>query len=106
MLASSCKKSNSPNPTPSPTPSPTEVVIAKEVNVISNQTWNDNIISLDSTNFTVTLKKGITATQQIKAGDILVTAVGEGLLRKVKSVSTVNNEIKVETESASLTDLY
>lgn len=38
-----CKKHNSTDPTP--TPSPTEVVIAKEVKVISNQTWIDNIIS-------------------------------------------------------------
>ena len=71
-------------------PSPTDVVIAKEVKDISNQIWNDNIISLDSTNFAVIFKNIITSKFQFMAGDIIVTAVGEGILRKVTSICTVN----------------
>lgn len=98
MVLTTCKKGEEP-------PSPDDIIIAKEVKVISNQIWDKNIVSIDSTNYTITFSKDITSTQQIKAGDIIVSAVGEGLLRKVKSVSTVNNEIKVQTEPATLTDV-
>ena len=81
------------------------IVIAKAVKVINNETWNKQFISLDSTNYTITFSKNITSTLQIKVGDIIVSEAGEGLLRKVKSVSTVGNETKVQTESATLTDV-
>ena len=93
-----CKKNDLP------APSPTDIVIAKEVKVISNQIWNDNIISMDSTYFTIKFKKGITSTLQFKTGDIIINSVGEGLLRRVTSVSTVNNTIIIETGSASITE--
>ena len=95
----SCSKKNEPA-----SPSPTDIVIAKEVKVISNEIWNDYIISLDSTTFTVIFKNGITSKFQFKTGDIIVTAVGEGFLRKVTSISTVNNTLRIETGSASVTD--
>ncbi|HKK42765.1 MAG TPA: hypothetical protein VJ963_10180, partial [Bacteroidales bacterium] len=81
------------------------IVIAKEVKVVSNETWNNQFISLDSSNYTITFSKDITSTQQIRSGDIIVSSAGEGLLRKVKSVSTTNNEIKVQTEPVSLTEV-
>ncbi|MCK4344759.1 MAG: hypothetical protein KAX05_05675 [Bacteroidales bacterium] len=94
----SCQKDEEP-------PSPDEIIIAKEVKVITNQTWDEQFISIDSTNYTITFSKNILTTQQFKAGDIIVSTIGEGLLRRVKNVRTVNNEIIVETESASLTDV-
>ncbi|MCK4344762.1 MAG: hypothetical protein KAX05_05690 [Bacteroidales bacterium] len=94
----SCQKDEEP-------PSPDEIIIAKEVKVIKNQTWNEQFISIDSTNYTITFSNNILTTQQFKAGDIIVSAIGEGLLRRVKTVTTVNNEVIVETESATLTDV-
>jgi hypothetical protein len=40
----------------------------------------------------------------MKPGDIVVSSAGEGLLRKVKSISTVGNSIQVQTDQATLTD--
>ena len=41
---------------------------------------------------------------KIKAGDILISTAGDGLLRKVTSVNTVGTNIQVNTEFASLVD--
>jgi len=87
------------------TPASDAIVLAKEVKVIDIQTWNKQFISLDSTNYTITFSKNINSTKQIKVGDILVSGSGEGLLRRVKDVSTVGDELKVQTESATLTDI-
>lgn len=81
-----------------------DVVIPKEVKVIDSQTWNKNYISLDSVSKTITFSKDISSSQPMKTGDIVVSSAGEGLLRKVKSISTVGNSITVQTESATLTD--
>ena len=97
-LIYSCKKSETP-------PSPDEIIIAKEVKVINNQTWNEQFISLDSANYTITFSKNITSSYQFKAGDIIVSAAGEGLLRKVQNVSESGNEIIVQTVPASLTEI-
>jgi len=81
-----------------------DVVIPNEVKVIDSQTWNKNFISLDSVSKAITFSKDISSSQSVKTGDIIVSSAGEGLLRKVKSVSTVGNSITVQTESATLTD--
>ncbi|HPV55866.1 MAG TPA: hypothetical protein PKW61_01955, partial [Tenuifilaceae bacterium] len=60
-----------------------DVVIAKDVEVINNQTWNDNFISIDSTNYTLTFSPEISLSQSIKPGNIIISTIGEGLLRKV-----------------------
>jgi len=86
-------------------PTTTEnVIIAKGVNVISSQVWNKQIISVDPSNYTVRFSNDINSVQQIKVGDIIISDVGEGLLRKVKNINTINNELVVETEFASLSE--
>lgn len=86
-------------------PPPTGVVIAKEVKVLDTQTWNDQFISLDSTDYTITFSNNDSPIQQILVGDIIISSAGEGLLRRVKNISTVDDKIKVQTESATLTDV-
>ena len=99
IVFSSCKKNQSEDVSPVG-----DVVISKDAKVINSQTWDKNFQSLDSVNNIITFSKEITSTQPMYVGDILVSSAGEGLLRKVKSVTTVGNSIKVQTETATLTD--
>src|SRR5674476_261717 len=94
----SCQDDNEP-------PSSDEVIIAEGVQVINNQTWNDNLLAIDTTNYTIRFSEDISAAQSFKAGDYIISSSGEGLLRKIKSISSDNNEIVVQTEFASLTDV-
>jgi len=82
----------------------TQTIIAKGVNVIDSQVWNKQIISVDPSNYTIRFSNDINSVQQIKVGDIIISDVGEGLLRKVKNINTINNELVVETEFASLSE--
>ncbi|MBK8883834.1 MAG: fibrobacter succinogenes major paralogous domain-containing protein [Bacteroidales bacterium] len=81
-----------------------DVVIADNVSVIPNETWNKDFISMDSTNYTLTFSEDISPAMKIRPGDILISAAGEGLLRKVTSVNKVGSNIEVKTEFASLVD--
>ncbi|HOZ13547.1 MAG TPA: fibrobacter succinogenes major paralogous domain-containing protein [Tenuifilaceae bacterium] len=82
-----------------------DVVIAKDVEVINNQTWNDNFISIDSTNYTLTFSPEISLSQSIKPGNIIISTIGEGLLRKVKTINNVNNQIQIQTDPIFLTEV-
>jgi len=97
-VTSSCKKDNG-------SPSPDEVVIAKDVQVINNQVWNDNLVAVDTSDYTIRFSKNISTSQSFKAGDYIVSSSGEGLLRKITNVSTLNDETVLQTESATLEDV-
>jgi len=86
------------------TPGPDEIVIADNVNVLDNQTWNNSFESLDTSNYTLTFSNDIK--NLIKPGDVIVSSAGEGLLRKAVSVdSSISGKIIVQTEDAYLTDV-
>lgn len=98
LLSPSCKKQTEEDPPGD------EIVIAEEAKVIEESTWNQNFIAVDSANFTLTFSKN-EAIENIKAGDIIVSSAGEGLLRRVSSVEIINNEIIIQTSEATLTEL-
>jgi len=85
-------------------PLPNGVKISEKAKVISESNWNQNFVAIDSANYTLTFGRN-TEIEQYKPGDIIVSAAGEGLLRKVKSVQVVNDQVVVITENATLTDL-
>jgi uncharacterized protein (TIGR02145 family) len=96
LTLTTCKKDDN-------TPDPDKIVIAENVRVLDSQTWNDNFISMDSSDYTLTFTDNIK--NLIKPGDIIVTSVGEGLLRKAKSVdSSTVGKFLVQTEATYLTD--
>jgi len=98
-LSSSCKKDETV------APPVIEPATTNNVKVISNQIWNSNFVALDSVSKTLTLSKNITNSQPIQVGDILVSSVGEGFLRKVKSLNVVNDKIQVQTDPAYLSEV-
>lgn len=72
---------------------------------------SDSIITFidtNSTNDSIIINIGSIALDSIKVGDILASApyktFPSGLLRKVTSVSRLNNQIIIQTENAALTD--
>jgi uncharacterized protein (TIGR02145 family) len=96
-ILTTCKKDNT-------APVPGKTIIADNVSIIPDETWNNNLISMDSTNFTLTFSDAISSAMKIKPGDILVSGSGDGFLRKVTSVKTAGSDIQVATEFASLAD--
>jgi len=79
--------------------------VPETTKVIDEQTWQTNLNTIDSTDFTLYFDEGINGEMSIKAGDYLVSSSGNVLLRKIKNISTVNGEVKVETEFASHTEV-
>jgi len=92
---------------PQENPDPDKVIISENAKVIDDQTWETNMLSIDTTDYTITFREDITTAQELNPGDILVSASGNGLLRKIKNITKTKagSEIVVETEFASLTDL-
>jgi len=91
---------------PQDNPDPDEVIISENAKIIDDQTWENNVLAIDSTNYTITFKEDITAVKELKTGDILVSTIGNGLLRKITNITTTKagSDIVVETGYASLTD--
>lgn len=95
-----CKKENEPSP-----PGGNDTLsIPETTRVIDNITWNSNFVGLDSSDYTITFKKELTDEISINVGDIIVSQDGYGYLRKVTSIETEGNNIKVYTSFASLSE--
>lgn len=78
--------------------------VPETTKIIDESTWQTNVISIDSSNYTFTFNENLANKVTLKAGDILVSSVGEGYLRKVSNVVQENGEIKIYTEFASLNE--
>ena len=87
-----------------PPPPENEIVIPETTKVISNKTWDNNLTGIDSSDFTLYFKKDLTDETSLKVGDVIISTKGNGLLRKIKSISEDGDKIKIETEPAALTD--
>ena len=92
---------------PQENPDPDEVVVSESAQIIEDQTWDENILLIDSTDYTLTFREDLNALLPLEIGDVLVSTAGNGLLRKIKGITTTKGggEIVVETEFASLTDV-
>jgi len=92
---------------PQENPDPDEVVVSESAQIIEDQMWDENILLIDSTDYTLTFREDLIAVQPLEVGDVLVSTVGNGLLRKISGITTTKGggEIVVETEFASLADV-
>jgi uncharacterized protein (TIGR02145 family) len=92
---------------PQENPDPDEVVVSESAQIIEDQTWDENILLIDSTNYTLTFREDLIALLPLEIGDVLVSTVGNGLLRKITGITSTKGggEIIVETDFASLTDV-
>ncbi|TAL73810.1 MAG: hypothetical protein EPN88_04200, partial [Bacteroidetes bacterium] len=78
-------------------------IIPKVTKVISNSEFNSSLINFDSIDYTLTLKKSTTSSS-INIGDIIISSVGDGLLRKVTSINQGQYQVKITTEEVSLSE--
>ena len=81
-----------------------EIVINPNTKPIDELNWIDSIQKIDSTNFTITFDASFDEAETWQEGDLLVSAIGDGLLRTVTGVSSANGVITVTTEQATLVD--
>jgi uncharacterized protein (TIGR02145 family) len=97
LMPLSCKKdSNDQQDNTIKIPSTTKVITASD--------WNANLISVDSASFTYVFNSGITATYGLNVGDVIVSDVGGGALRKITGIQTTGNHTTITTSFASLSE--
>lgn len=92
---SSCKKDDSTK---------NGIKISEKAKVINETIWNQHLISIDTFTYKLTFTRNAEL-ENLKIGDFLISSVDEGLLRKVKSIQVVNDQIIMLTEDATLTDV-
>ncbi len=73
---------------PQENPDPDEVVVSESAQIIEDQTWNENILLIDSTDYTLTFREDLNALLPLEIGDVLVSTVGNGLLRKITGIAS------------------
>jgi len=95
-----CKKK-----TEEPPPVTDEFLIAPEARFIVDNDWQSTVISIDSADYTLTFDKGILTNYSLKQGDLLVSSMGNGLLRKIETITESGNNVQIQTSQATLVDL-
>lgn len=98
VLQSGCKKDN-----PSEEEETSEFILAENTVIIEENTWLNSYISMDSSTHTFTFNGNI-EDLNLEVGDIMVSDVGNGMLRKVKKISSDGSKVEVQTEEASIDD--
>lgn len=73
--------------------------------VIEDNIWESVFIRIDSSSQTIIFNDDVLNQVKIEPGDYIVSTKGNGLLRKVSSVTKTNEGYTIETEFASLTDV-
>lgn len=97
-------KSNEAPPTGPPPVNPPTTKIPVTTKIISTNNFNNflNSISNDSTQFT--FKSNFQSTYNPKINDIIYLPTNTGLLRKITSIDTSNNNVTISTTQGTLTE--
>ncbi len=95
-----CKKDNDNINPDNPPPNQ----IPKTTKVVKDQDWNQNIVAVDSSDWTLTFKPLINKNYNLKVGDVLLSTEGEGLLRKITEIEEEGGKLIVKTEDATVVD--
>jgi uncharacterized protein (TIGR02145 family) len=80
-----------------------KTIIPKTTKVITDSNFSTSLISIDSTSYTLTFNAA-NIPGNINVGDIIVSGVGDGLLRKVTKISNSSNQVVLQTEKVSFSD--
>ncbi len=82
----------------------TDVTLFSITKMIDSSDFNQQILSIDSTDFTLIVTKDFVYDYSLSPGDIIVSDVGYGLLRFVDEIVDSDSEIKITTSQATLED--
>jgi len=99
ILPNSCKKSDDAPAVPPPGP-----VIPETTKVITPEDWDDNLVNIDSTNWTLTFRKAVLENYELAAGDVIISTEGQGLLRKVQEIKEEGGNVVITTIEGTLVD--
>ncbi|NOQ28161.1 MAG: hypothetical protein GQ564_22595 [Bacteroidales bacterium] len=80
--------------------------LAENTVQITDSDWQNTIINIDTTTYTFKFKKNVLDNYSINKGDIILGTEDGGYLRKVKNMTSVGDEITVETEFAAITEAF
>ena len=94
-----CKK-KSEDPPPA-----NEFVISPTAKFIVDNDWQSMVKNIDSANFTLTCSNDILTKYSLAQGSLLVSSVGNGLLRKIETITQSGNDVTIQTSQATLVDL-
>ena len=98
LVFQSCKKETDDPP-------PSDDNVPETTKVIENQVWQSNFTGIDSSDFTIYFDKELLTEIPMETGDIIVSDNGNGLLRKIKTITETADGLEIETEFASLTEV-
>lgn len=93
----SCKKT-------SEEPPGDQVIIPATTKVITTNDWNANLISIDSIQHTYVFRSAMLSAYNLKSGDVIVSNVGKGCLRKVTGIITSGDQTTITTSFANMSD--
>ncbi len=81
-----------------------QIVVADNAKYMEKDDWQASIVSMDSASQTFVFDSNL-APFNLDTGDILVSDVGEGVLRTITEINQVNGQYTVKTSQAAITDL-
>jgi uncharacterized protein (TIGR02145 family) len=99
LLQTKCKEDDKDPNLPEP-----DIIIPESTRVISEDTWDEYFLSADSADWTLTMDPGITLVEGLSVGDVMVVPKGQGLLRRVTDIQSINGNVVLSTEFASVCD--
>lgn len=102
VCQSGCKKDK--DETVPETPSTYD--IPETTKLISDQKWDEYIVSLDSSSWTITFKSSIKNDYDLITGDILFISKGQGQLRKILSINEEGSELVITTIQATIVEAW
>ena len=97
----SCKKDKEEEPPPGPI----EFKISPQAKFIVDNDWQSTLESIDSTTYALTFNKELLNNYSFSQGDLIVSSVGNGLLRKIEAINLSGNDVQIQTSQATLVDL-
>jgi uncharacterized protein (TIGR02145 family) len=83
----------------------TKIIISKDVVEIDDKTWKENFIKVDSLDYTLTFSDKSETIKKIVPGNIIVSGLGNGLMRRVSSIRHSTSQIVFITTQAVVTDI-
>lgn len=99
LLTTNCQKDESIYLEPT-----RDIVLFPNVKVIDDNDFSNLVASIDSTDYTIHGHSNLLNEYELSAGDIFVSGVGYGLLRKIDSTSTQDNITRLYTSQATFDD--
>jgi len=99
-LTTCSKKGEDPPP-----PEAAQCIISPKAKFIVDTDWQSKITSIDSSNYTMIVDQDLISKYSLVPGDLIVSSVGNGILRKIETITSSGNNLQIQTSQATLVDL-